>query len=138
RELAALLPEPEPGTLVVFLSPRGVWPLDLSFRHAVRYLYGGRGTGHAQSAPPYLYSIRYEEDGVRSEPLSVLRGPCQEEAQLFPYSSVVVVAEDETGPLRLLESWPASLPPLPPGSVYAPRARLGSGPGPRLPVLEGR
>lgn len=137
RELAALLPDPEPGTLVVFLSPRGAWPLDLTFRHAVRYLYDGRVTGHAQSSPAYLYSIRYEDEGVRSEPLPVLRGPWHEEAQVFPYSSVVVVAEGETGPLRLLEAWPASLPPLPPGAVYAPRTRLRSGHGPRLSVLEG-
>jgi hypothetical protein len=138
REIAALLPDPEPGTLLVFLSPRGVWPLDLTFRHAVRYLYDGRVTGHSEASPPYLYSIRYATDGVHSEPLPVIRDAWQEGARVFPYSVVVVVAEDETGPLRLLESWPASLPPLPDGAVYAPRARLRSGPPPRLPVLEMR
>jgi hypothetical protein len=138
REIAALLPDPEPGTLLVFLSPRGVWPLDLTFHHAVRYLYDGRVTGHAQASPAYLYSIRYQADGVHCEPLPVIRGPWQEDARVFPYSSVIAVAQDETGPLHLLETWPASLPPLPEGASYAPRARLRPGRPPRWPVLEAR
>jgi hypothetical protein len=138
REIAALLPDPEPGTLLVFMSPRGFWPLDLTFHHAVRYLYDGRVTGHSESSPPYLYPVRYETDGVHVEPIPAIRGPWQEDVQVFPYSSVVVVAQDETGPLRLLETWPSSLPPLPEGVVYAPHARLRQGPPPRLSVLEAR
>ncbi len=134
REIAALLPDPEPGTLVILLSTSGVWPLDFSFHHAVRWLYDGRVTGHAEGSPPYLYSIRYEPDGVRSDPLPVLVGPWQEDGRLFPYSSVVVMTEDEEGPLRLLDAWPGTLPPLPEGALYAPRARLGHGPM-RLPPL---
>jgi hypothetical protein len=138
REIAALVPDPESGTLLVFLSPRRYWPLDLTFHHAIRYLYDGRATGHSEASSPYLYSVRYEAEGVRLEPIPVIRGPWREDVRVFPYSAVVVVGQDETGPLRLLETWPASLPPLPEGALYAPRARLRPGRPPRLPALEVR
>lgn len=137
-ELTAMAPDLAPGTLVVLLQARGAWALDLAFRHAVSYLYEGRATGHVAAADPLLYETQFEVAGVRSTPEAGLQGPWGEPPVLHGYDSVVVVREDEAGRLRLLETWPEDLPPLPPGAVYAPRSRLRAGPAPRrLSILHG-
>jgi hypothetical protein len=137
-ELTALAPGLAPGTLVVLL-PRGrAWPFDMTFRHAILYLYEGRAAGHVLGADPLLYETRFEAAGIRSIPAPVIRGPWQEAVTLYPYHSVVALREDARGRLRLLETWPAELPPLPPGAVYAPRSRLVSAPPPRRLSVLGR
>jgi hypothetical protein len=129
--LTALAPDLAPGTLVVLLQGRGAWALDLAFRHAVLYLYEGRATGHVAAADPLLYETRFEAAGIRSIPRPALQGPWGEGPVLHPYNSVVAVREDAAGRLRLLETWPDDLPPLPAGASYAPRSRLRGGPPPR-------
>lgn len=137
-ELTAMAPDLAPGTLVVLLQARGAWALDLAFRHAVSYLYEGRATGHVAAADPLLYETQFEVAGVRSTPEAGLQGPWGEPPVLHGYDSVVVVREDEAGRLRLLETWPEDLPPLPPGAAYSPRSRLRAGPPPRrLSILHG-
>jgi hypothetical protein len=134
-ELTSVVPDVVPGTLVVLLDG-GAWPLDLTFRHAVNYLYEGRAVGHAVNALEYLYDTRFEATGVRSLPRPVVRGPWRESPTLHPYDAVVVLREDENGRVQLLEGWPADLTPLPPEAVYAPRARIRLGPRlPRLAIL---
>ncbi len=136
-ELTALAPGLQPGTLVVLRQSRGAWPHDLTFRHAILYLYEDRAVGHVVGSDAFLYETRVEPGGVRSVPAPVLRGPWGEDETLFPHHAVVALREDETGRLRILETWPDELGPLPPGAVYDPRSRLLGGPRPRgLKVLE--
>jgi hypothetical protein len=132
-ELTSVAPDLAPGTLVLLLDS-GSWALDLTFRHAVLYLYEGRAVGHAVGATEYLYETSFEATGVRSVPWRVLRGPWRESPTLYPYAAIVALREDARGRLHLLETWPADLPPLPPGATYLPRARVRL--GPRLRRLE--
>jgi hypothetical protein len=127
-ELTAIAPDLAPGTLVVLLQRGGTWRFDLSFRHAVRYLYEGRAVGHVVGADPLLYETSFEAAGIRSNPIPVVRGPWREPPALYSYDAVVAVREDARGRPQLLEAWPGDLPALPPGATYAPRSRLRSGP----------
>lgn len=131
-ELAAVVPDLAPGTLLVVLDS-GAWPLDMTFRHAIRYFYEGRATGHAPGALDYMYETRFEAAGVRSVPDPVLHDAWRDRPALFTWDKVVVVREDARGHVQLLETWPPELPPLPPGATYAPRTRIRH--GPRLPRL---
>jgi hypothetical protein len=136
-ELTSVAPDVAPGTLVVLLGS-GSWPLDLTFRHAVLYLYEGRAVGHAVDAPEFLYETSFEAMGVRSVPQPVLQGPWREPPALYPYDAIVALREDARGRLHLLETWPTELPPLPPGATYAPRVRIRLGPRlRRLTILGG-
>lgn len=135
--LAAIAPDLRPGTLVVLVEG-GAWPLDLTFRHAVKYLYEGRAVGHAVRAGGLLYETRFEPDGVRCIPDPVIQGPWHEPPTLHPYDAVVALREDAQQRVFLLETWPDELGPLPPGARYAPRERLRLGPLPRrLQALRG-
>ncbi len=137
-ELTAIAPDPAPGTLIVLLDPVGTFRFDMTFRHAVRYLYDGRAVGHVTRSDSLLYETHFEAAGIRSIPAAVVRGPWHEAPVVYPYDAVVAVREDRQGHLRLLETWPKELPPLLPGAVYAPRARLRGGPPPRrLTILDG-
>jgi len=136
-ELTSVAPDVAPGSLVLLLGS-GAWPLDLTFRHAVRYLYEGRAVGHAVGAPEFLYETRFETTGVRSVPRPVLEDPWRESPVLYSYDTIVALREDARGRLLLLETWPAELPSLPAGATYAPRARLRLGPRlRRLMILGG-
>ncbi len=126
--ITSVAPQVVPGTLVVLLARVPAWPLDLTFRHAVAYLYDGRAVGHAPGTDDFLYETSFEAGGVRSSPERVVRRPWREEPRLFPYEGVVVVREDASGRVALVEAWPADLPPLPPGATYAPRLRILPGP----------
>jgi hypothetical protein len=130
--ITAVVPDVEPGTLVVLLGGGG-WAIDVSFRHALHYLYEGRAVGHSVDALEYLYATRFESGGVRSAPRPVLERSWQETSVLYPYDAVVVVKAVENGRVTLAETWPDELDPLPAGASYAPRARIRQ--GPRLPRL---
>jgi hypothetical protein len=135
RELAAIAPDLAPGTLVVLVPRGGTWRFDLTFRHAVRYLYEGRALGHVMRSDPLLYETQFDVAGIRSLPDPVVRGPWREEPATFPYEAIVAVSEDARGHLKLQETWPGELPPLPAGARYAPRARLRPGRLPRVSIL---
>ena len=130
--ITAVAPDVEPGTLVILLGGGG-WAIDVTFRHALHYLYEGRAVGHSIDAMEYLYETRFESSGVRSSPRPVLERSWRETSVLFPYASVVVVKAAEDGRVTLAETWPEELDPLPAGATYAPRARIRH--GPRLPRL---
>jgi hypothetical protein len=132
--ITSVAPRVVPGTLFVLLSPGRAWPMDLTFRHAIAYLYEETAVGHAPSSDPYLYETSFEAGGVRSAPAPVVRDSWEEMPRLFPYDSVVVVRDDAAGRLGLVETWPGALPPLPPGATYVPRARVL--PGPRSRRIE--
>ena len=126
--IISVAPQVAPGTLVVLLARTPAWPLDLTFRHAVAYLYEGRAVGHVPGRDPFLYETSFEAGGIRTSPVPVIRGPWHEEPRVIPYDSVVVVREETSGRVSLVESWPGELPPLPPGARYAPRGRILPGP----------
>ena len=126
--IVSVAPQLAPGTLVVLLAWTPAWPFDLTFRHAVSYLYEGRAIGHVPEVEPFLYETSFEPGGIRTSPAPVLRGPWHEEPRLVPYDGVVVVREEPSGRVSLVEDWPGDLPPLPPGARYAPRERILPGP----------
>ena len=88
-ELTAIAPDLSAGTLVVLVAPHGAWSFDMAFRHALRYLYEGRATGHVLGADPLLYETRFEATGIRSIPSPAIREPWGEAVTVFPYDSVV-------------------------------------------------
>ncbi len=55
-------------------------------------------------------------------------------AYVHPHE-LIAVRHTKAGDVVLLEAWPPELPPLPPGAVYEPRARLASGPLARSAIL---
>jgi hypothetical protein len=135
--ITAVVPDVQPGTLVILLGGGG-WAIDVTFRHALLYLYEGRAVGHSVDAMEYLYETRFESGGVRSSPRPVLERAWQESPVLYPYDAVVVVKAAADGRVTLAETWPDELDPLPAGATYAPRARIRQGPRlPRLRILGG-
>jgi hypothetical protein len=129
RELAATVPDPAPGTLLVLIAGSKAWPYDFSFHHAVSYLYEDRVDGHVVGVESLMYPARFGPQGISIEPATAVREPWREPSRLFGYSELVVLREEAT--LALCETWPDDLPPLPADAVYAPRRRLGAGPPPR-------
>jgi hypothetical protein len=125
--VTSIAPQVVPGTLVVLLGRGQTWPLDLTFRHAIAYLYEGHALGHVPDSDALLYETSFEPGGIRSSPMPVIRAAWDEAPRLIPYESVVVVREDDSGGLGLLDAWPRDLPPLPSGASYVPRARILSG-----------
>jgi hypothetical protein len=126
--ITSVAPRVVPGTLVVLLTRGREWPLDLTFRHAVAYLYEDEAVGHVPGTDAFLYETSFEAGGVLSSPAPVIRRPWGEDSRLVPYDSVVVVREDPSGRVTLVEAWPPELPPLPPGARYDPRGRIRPGP----------
>ena len=140
-QLVELAPDLRPGTLVVLLDDAGSWPASFTFRHAVRYLYEGRALGHSPNSWQIFYPVSLGPDGARSEPWPVIREAWRESPSVHRYGELVVVRGDPSGRLSLLEEWPSqSLPPLPPGARYDPRARILSRtlPAPSWAVLTRR
>jgi hypothetical protein len=129
RAVVTAAPALEPGTLVVLLAATDVFRLDLGFRHAIRYLYGGQAIGHAPGADPFLYATRFEPEGVVVEPWPVIRDAWGEPVQRYRYEQVVVFSA-EGGGASLQTAWPATLPPLPAGARYEPRLRIRERTGP--------
>jgi hypothetical protein len=135
--VTSIAPQVVPGTLLVLLGQGRTWPLDLTFRHAIAYLYEAHAVGHVLEADSFLYETSFEPGGIRSSPMPAIRAAWDEAPRLFPYESVVVVREDALGRLGLLEAWPGDLPPLPPGARYLPRARILPGPrSRRIDILD--
>jgi uncharacterized membrane protein HdeD (DUF308 family) len=135
--VTSIAPDVVPGTIVVLLGQGRMWPFDLTFRHAISYLYEGHAVGHVPSSDPFLYETAFEPGGIRSSPIPVIRAPWDEPPRLYPYESVVVVREDVLGRLALVDTWPPDLPPLPSGARYAPRSRILPGPrARRIAILD--
>jgi hypothetical protein len=125
RQLAALAPGLEPHSLVVLLQSERAWTLQFSGVKAIEYLYEGQARGFVAGTFPVLFETRFEPDGVVSEPAAALRAGWGESVERYRYEEVLVFAEDPSGRLALLESWPEKdLGALPPGAAYAPRPRI--------------
>ncbi len=130
QELFRLAPSLRPGTLLLLIDDDGAWPFVLTFRHAVRFFYGGSVTGYTLDGDPFLYALKAEPQGVRVTPWPVIQGPWHEAPTFYRYDETVVVRFAH-GRMSLLPEWrDAHLPFLPPGARYAPLERIGAGPSP--------
>jgi hypothetical protein len=81
-------------------------------------------------APAPLYPATLGANGVGIEPVPALRKPWGVEPRRYRHEEIVVLRLAASGELRVVESWPAELPPVPDGEQYAPLERLRDG-GPR-------
>ncbi len=124
RGLTTRVPDVAPGTLVILAEPGWVWPAGFTFRHAVELFYDGRATGLAWRAQDLLYTTRFEPDGIRCEPIPPIRKGWGETTTMHDYDETIVVRPTGSGGVRVLDEWPDMLPPLPPGALYEPAARI--------------
>jgi hypothetical protein len=126
RQLHAVAPDVQPGTLIVLVDGCGAaWPALFAFRHAVEWQYGPRATGVLWGAWPFLYPTTFGPDGVRTMPQESIRGPWQAPPTRHGFDQVVAVQRQPPGcVVRLARRWPEELPPLPAAARYEPTARL--------------
>jgi hypothetical protein len=127
RTLGALVrqaPGLQPNTLVLLLDEDGAWPFALTFRHALKVLYGDGVVGHALGSNPLLYSAALSGEGAYVAPWPVIRSAWHERPTFHRFDEIVVFRL-AGGEVRLLETWPAPrLTPLPPLARYSPRDRI--------------
>jgi hypothetical protein len=127
-----------PGTFLVLLDERRAWPATFTFRHAIEYLYEGEARGLVWGAEAFLYPARFTPAGLLSEPYASIREVWRAPVALHRFEDLVVARLEGSGKLRIERDWPASLPPLPDGAVYAPLRRILLGaPRPRAQRLLG-
>jgi hypothetical protein len=124
--LTDLVPMTRANTLIVLIDERGAWPANFSFRHAVRHLYAGNAVGFVPGAhEAFLYPGSFAADGFHYLPWPVIRGPWNAPVTLHGYDQMIVLRLPRSGPLVLLEEWPAgALPRLPAGARFEPRGRI--------------
>jgi hypothetical protein len=123
-DLVRLAPHLRPHTLVVLVGDTGAFPATFTFRHAVETVYPGEATGIVASGPEALYVSRLTAAGIETEPWPVLWKPWGVAPTSHRFDEMVVARARADGTATLEESWPADLPPLPPGRAYDPRARI--------------
>ncbi len=139
RDLVREAPGLEPGTLVVLLDESPVWPMSLSFRHAVAYLYPGQALGLVPDAPDFLYPWSFTPGGIAIWPWPEIRAAWDEKPSLHPWETLMVTRRSGSGRLEILRQWPAgALPPLPAGARYAPFDRIVEGAPPPSRRILGR
>jgi hypothetical protein len=138
-ELTELAPDLRPHTLVVAIDERRkTWRSDWGFRHAVQYLYQERAMGYVWNGATLMFPTRWMDAGVACTPWPEVQAAWHAPATLHLYEELVVVLVERGGKIRLADDWPDSLPPLPPGARYEPRARIVplAGPLPERRVLQ--
>jgi hypothetical protein len=125
RELTRVAPDLRPHTLVVLIDRTQSWR-PFAFRYAIEYVYDGHASGFlAASRPNLLYTTRFTDAGVFSEPLAAIRGPWKSPPTLYRYDEVLLVRYDEDRSVTVLDHWPRRrMHPLPAGAVYAPQTRI--------------
>jgi hypothetical protein len=124
--LTALAPDLAPHTLVVVLDEGGNWRSTWGFRHAVQYLYQDRAMGYVWGSWDFMFPTRVTQAGIVCEPWPDVEAAWNAPPTRHGYDELVVVRNGKDGALSLAESWPASLPSLPAGARYEPRARIRS------------
>ena len=102
--------------------------MNFGFRSAIQYLYGEDVVGVVWNGQQFLYGVRYEPSGIRSEPWPIIQRAWRSPPTIHRYDEVVAVRLFADGRLAVLDAWPPEVPPLPPAATYAPRARIGAGP----------
>jgi hypothetical protein len=123
-DLVRLAPHLRPHTLIVLVGDTAAFPATFTFRHAVESVYPGEATGVLASGPEALYVSRLTAAGIETEPWRVLWKPWGVAPTSHGFDEMVVARARSDGTVTLEESWPADLPPLPPGRAYDPRARI--------------
>jgi len=131
-QIVRFAPGLRPGSFVILLDEVGAFPASFTFRHALRYLYGDDVAGTVWGAEAFLYPVRFAPEGLVSEPYAMIRRPWGVGSRLHHHDELVIVRLDAARELHLLETWPETLPPLPPGARYDPRARLLPDAAPRM------
>jgi len=125
-----------PHTLIVLLDDGRAWPpAGIGFHHAVQYLYERRAAGWLPGRVDAPYPTTSGPEGVLVDPWPIVRRAWTAPRTLYRYDELIAVRHTKGGDVVLLEAWPPELPPLPPGAVYEPRARLASGPVARSAIL---
>jgi hypothetical protein len=117
-------PDFAPNTFLLLIDEGKAWPATFTFRHAVEYVYGGHVVAAVWGVPNYLYDSVFTPEGVACIPWEVIRKPWDVRVTRHRYEEVVIARRDAQGQVSLLEDWPPGLPPLPEGTVYAPRKRV--------------
>ncbi|MCG6926990.1 MAG: hypothetical protein LJF30_16995 [Acidobacteria bacterium] len=131
QQIGAMAPGLQPHTLVILMQSGHTWFYSFTFSKAVEYLYADAARGWAPGADPFLLEARLEPDAVWWEPDIATRRPWRQDVERYRHEEVVVFGEDDAGRVRMLDTWPADLGPLPPGARYAPRSRIrAEGPAP--------
>jgi hypothetical protein len=127
--LVARAPELAPGTLVMLMDESGAWPLTLTFRHAIAYLYPGQAVGLVANGQDFLYPWWYTPGGVHVDvdARMGIRSAWRELPTFHPWPTIVVVRQPASGPPELLRTWPSPpLPALPSGARFTPAERVMS------------
>ena len=122
--LVLAVPDVQPRSLLVLLDEGKAWRADFGFHHAVEYLYRGHAIGVVWGASSPIFPAFFAPQGVASDPMPAVQGAWGARRGLYRYDEVVVVRHTTSGAAVVLEAWPTELPPLPPGALYRPRARL--------------
>jgi MFS family permease len=123
-DLIGFAPRLRPHTLIVLVGDTAAFPATFAFRHAVECVYPGEITGVLASGPEALYVSRLTSSGIDTEPWPVLWKPWGVSPTHHRFDEMIVARARSDGTATLEESWPADLPPLPPGQSYDPRARI--------------
>jgi hypothetical protein len=126
-DLIGFAPRLRPHTLIVLVGDTAAFPATFAFRHAIECVYPGEVTGVLASGPEALYVSRLTSSGIDTEPWPVLWKPWGVSPTHHRFDEMVVARARADGTATLEESWPADLPPLPPGQSYDPRARMLDG-----------
>lgn len=134
-ELVRAVPDVGPHTLLIALDEGRAWLGAFPFHHAVQYLYERRAAGFVPHRADTLYSASPAPDGIRFEPLSIVRRAWDAPRTVYGYDEIVVVRHTPSGEVVVLDTWPVDLKPLPPGARYAPRSRIAGGPLKRAAIL---
>jgi hypothetical protein len=128
RDLVREAPALKPGTLVVLLGESRAWPVSLTFRHAVTYLYAGQALGLVPEAADFLYPWSFTPEGISISPWPEIRGAWKQRPSQHSWGALVVARVSRSGHLKVLREWPGDiLPPLPNGARYAPLERIVEG-----------
>jgi len=106
------------------------WLVTLIFRHAVHYIYGQQVVGVMWQGVDFLFPTTFAPDGIRSEPSAAIREVWSTPVSHHRHDEAVVVRFTADRRLEVLDEWPAAFGALPPGAIYAPRARIVHGPPP--------
>jgi hypothetical protein len=124
-ELTRQAPDLAPNTLVLLVDDSGAWPMTMTFRHAVDYLYQGRAIGLVWGAEPYMYPAQVHGEGLVISPAKDIQRAWGVRETRHRADEVLVVRFQPgvpEGRLEILDVWPAGLPRIP--GRYAPRDRI--------------
>lgn len=122
--LVAEVPDVEPGTLLLLIDNGRAWRANFGFHHAVEYLYRGHAVGLAWGVWTGMFPAFFGPEGMASEPWPTVRRAWGARATVHRYDQIIVLRHTQNGAVQVLDDWPTVLPPLPPGTVYRPRAQL--------------